>query len=104
MTGLEHGLLQLVMTALRETSPQSAPAFQADKDLPRLNYHLRDGLAALGIGPEPQPTPGGPAVLQIPPPPAQMSLPEQDAWLQGWYAGYSLAWKSPTIELTDTES
>jgi hypothetical protein len=100
MTDLERKLLALVATALRETSPQSAPAFQPEKDLPRLHYHLRAGLDALGL----EPAVGGPAVLHIPAAPETMSIQEQDAWILGWYAGYSKAWRVPAITLTDTES
>lgn len=103
MSDLERQLLALVMTALRETSPQSAPAFDPERDLPRLQQHLRMGLEAAGLDPNPA-TPAKPAVLQVPGTPSHLSLVEQDAWLLGWYAGYTAAWKKPAIVLTDTES
>lgn len=99
----ERQLLALVMTVLRETSPQSAPAFQPEKDLPRLQQHLRTGLEELGIDLNPS-TPAQPAVLQIRTAPNRLSLAEQDAWGSGWYAGYTEAWKTPNPERTDTES
>ncbi len=101
MTDLEQQLAAMLLTALRETSPASGPAFDAEKDLPRLHFHLRAGLEELGFD---YGTVGGPAVLRIPTAPDHLSVSEQEAWLTGWRAGYAMAWKPPAIVLTDTES
>lgn len=100
MTTDADSLLQLVLTAVRETSPQSAPAFDPDRDLPRVYQHLRAGLEALGYESK---GPGGPAVLQIPEPPENLTPFEQECWIKGWYAGYTSAWRMPPTILTDTE-
>lgn len=101
MTELEQQLAALVHTALRETSPASAPAFDVEKDLSRLHFYLRTRMEELGFD---YGTTGGPAVLKTPDAPEQLSVGEQEAWLTGWRSGYAMAWRPPAIILTDTES
>lgn len=102
MSEREQQLLQLVLTTLRETSPQSAPAFQPEEDLPRLYHHLHHVLRELRLEPPANGTPPHPAVMRIPAAPARFTILEEDAWLLGWYAGYTAAWRVPPITLTDT--
>ena len=98
-------LVELVRTALRELSPQSAAAFQQTTDVPRIYHHLREQLLALGIDTN---IVGGPAVLEIPPiPDAFARRIDEDHWSTAWLAGYKAAWGNPsttsTAEKRETE-
>jgi len=89
-------LVELVLTALRELSPLSAPALKPAEDLPRIYFHLRKTLKALGFDPA---VPGGPAVLEVPPMPedfAEHADEVEDHWQTAWRAGYTAAWSNET--------
>jgi hypothetical protein len=89
-------LVELVRTAIRETSAPAAHAFIRDVDLPRVHYHLRTQLKALGIDAN---ITGGPAVLEIPPMPedfAEHPDETEDHWQAAWLAGYQAAWREPS--------
>ena len=85
-------LVELVRTALRELSPQSAAAFQQTTDVPRIYHHLREQLLVLGVDAN---IAGGPAVLEIPEMPedfAEHPDEVEDHWQAAWLAGYKAAW------------
>jgi hypothetical protein len=84
-------LVELISTVIRETSPQSAPAFMRTADLPRIYAHLTQQMKALGFDIA---IPGGPAVLEIPatPEPLDRGIVAKDTWATAWEAGYKAAW------------
>lgn len=95
-------LVELVRTAIRETSAPAAHAFIRDVDLPRVHYHLRTQLKALGIDAN---ITGGPAILEIPPMPEDMSdEPQEDVWSTAWLEGYNSAWDNPSATTSTAET
>jgi hypothetical protein len=75
-------------TVMRESSPQSVVSAVRALDLPRLYFHTRDLLKQLGVDTD---EPGPPAVLSIPPAPADEA--HEESWQAGWRAGFNAAFK-----------
>lgn len=92
-------LVELVRTAIRETSAASAPAFISDVDLPRVHFHLCTQLKALGIDAS---ITGGPAVLAVPV--EDLNLDSKDVWSTAWLEGYKAAWAGPATTTTTEET
>ena len=94
-------LVALISTIIREVSPPSAHAFHWT-DLPRIYFHLMKQMRDMGIDIT---GPGGPAILEIPPMPEDMSdEPQEDVWSTAWLEGYNSAWDNPSATTSTAET